>query len=110
MRRILVIEDREIFLDEIREWIKRNYPFTSVQDVTWVDDVDSLSNEYIDFHDIIIFSGMVGDIEITDKITVVDGWKNKLFVYQDNEIGTRKLLVQLKRAGIQIMKLVTYER
>ena len=106
MRRVLVLEDRPDHTEVVQSWIDRNYPGEGDSEIVWMDDVSGLTGREIAKFDVIIFTGTVGGIELHERFNVLNKWKYKVFVFSDNEISTRKFLVQLKKLGIQTFRMI----
>lgn len=108
MKKILVLEDREEFLSNIERWLDLNFPSLDSYEVNWVTDITTVPSQQVGSYDIIIFTGTVGGVDLYQTLHLTKSWKNRLFIYQDERVSTRQLLLKLKRAGIQTMKMVIY--
>lgn len=108
MKKILVLEDREKFLSNIEMWLDLNFPSLDSYEINWVTNLANISSQQIGLYDIIIFTGTVGGVDLYHTFNITKNWKNRLFIYQDEGVSTRQLLLKLKRAGIQTMKMVIY--
>lgn len=106
MKKILVLEDRKDALEKIDRWLSVNYPEGKNCAIIRVSDLSKISSSAVGEYDIIIFTGTVGGKHLIDQLEIVETWKKRLFIYQDENPSTRYFLIKLRKERVQTMKLV----
>lgn len=105
MKRILILEDRQDALEKIDRWLSFNYPSLEGCIISRVSDISKVSNSAVGEYDVILFTGTVGGKHLIDHLEIVETWKHRLFIYQDENPSTRYFLIKLRKERIQTMKL-----
>lgn len=105
MKKILILEDRKDAVEKIERWLSVNYPEGKNCAIIKVSDLSKISSSAVGEYDVVVFTGTVGGKHLIDHFEIIDSWKNRLFVFHDDTPSTRYMLIKLRKARIQTLRL-----